>query len=118
MKYCPRCDQHEFASIIMTIYYMAMRTRPDLQVYCAFLASRIHECNTFDMKKVYHLLSYIKHTKYRSIILRSKGTRLHFSTDASVFSYSTLFESLHIFIQKTKGHKALTNAYISHLRTI
>ena len=79
----PRCNQNDFASIVMTIYYMAMRTRPDLQVYCAFLASRIHECNDFDMKKVHHLLSYIKYTKQRSIILRSKGTRLQFSMDAS-----------------------------------
>ena len=86
-----------------------MRTRPDLQVYCAFLASRIHECNTFDMKKVHHFLSFIKHTKYRSIILRSKGTILHFSMDASYNIHQNNNRS-HSGIQVTLGDATLPKA--------
>ena len=119
----PRCDQHSFASIVMTIYYMAMRTRPDLQVYCSFLATRIHNCNEQDLRKVNHLLSYILHTKERGITFRTRGTRLHFSMDASynIHQNNRSHSGLHVtlggdeFPQDGQGGPLLVLSHIQKL---
>ena len=78
-----RCDQHLFASRVMSLYYLAMRTRPDIQVYTSFLSSRIHNCTDIDFRKLYHLYAYLNSTKHLGITLRSRGTTLHFSMDAA-----------------------------------
>ena len=79
----PSCSMKEYASGVMTLYYLALRTRPDLLVYCAFMSSRIHDCRDDDMKKLRHLLGYLLKTRTRGIVLKCQGTRLHFAIDAS-----------------------------------
>jgi len=79
----PEIDQREFASAVMSIFYMAQRTRPDVLFPVTVLASRIHDCREFDRVKLNRLFRYIFATQNYGVILRPRGTTLMFSVDAS-----------------------------------
>jgi hypothetical protein len=43
----PRCNQRDFA-YLMSLYYVSMRTRPDILAHLTFLTSRISDCRESD----------------------------------------------------------------------
>jgi len=67
----------------MSLYYASMRTRPDILVHLTFLASRIQDCRDSDRVKLDRVIRYVLLTRTRGIVLRTRGTRLIFSIDAS-----------------------------------
>jgi Reverse transcriptase (RNA-dependent DNA polymerase) len=79
----PRIPQNNFASTVMSLYFMAQRVRPDLLFPVTFMTTRITACNETDEKKLIKLLRYLFATRTRGIVLRPTGTRLIFAIDAS-----------------------------------
>jgi hypothetical protein len=79
----PKVDAKKFASKVMSIYYLAARCRKDLLFHITVLAMRISDCNAADEKKVDKLLRYILATRTRGVVLRPRGTTLHFYVDAA-----------------------------------
>jgi len=78
-----KTDSKLFASKVMSVYYLAARTRPDLLFHITVMAMRITDCNENDEKKMHKLLRYILATKDRGVVLKPRGTTLHFYVDAA-----------------------------------
>jgi hypothetical protein len=83
----PPTSREKFASQVMTIFYMAMRTRPDVLVYAAILATRISDARVHDAEKLNRLARFIHATRYRGIVLRFRGNRVVLFVDASYNLY-------------------------------
>jgi hypothetical protein len=83
----PSFDQRKFASALMSIYYLAARTRKDILFPVTALATRTHCCTTRDMEKLDRIFRFLYATRGRGIVFRTKGTRLIFSCDASYAIY-------------------------------
>ena len=83
----PSYDQRAFASALMSIYYLAARTRKDLLFPVTALATRSHCCTVQDSEKLARIFKFLYATRGRGIVLRSRGTRLIFSCDASYAVY-------------------------------
>jgi len=83
----PSFDQRKFASALMSIYYLAARTRKDILFPVTALATRTHCCTTKDMEKLDRIFRFLFATRGRGIVLRTRGTRLIFSCDASYAIY-------------------------------
>ena len=84
----PSTDQRVFASVVMSVYYLAMRTRPDLLIYMTVLATRIKDARVSDMAKLQRVLAYLNRTRTLGIVLRIDGTVVQFSVDASYALHS------------------------------
>jgi hypothetical protein len=79
----PRYDSKKFASLVMAIYYMAARVRKDILFHVTVLACRISDCRDSDLKKLNKIMRYLYGTRERGIVLRCRGTTLHFHVDAA-----------------------------------
>jgi hypothetical protein len=79
----PPYDQRDYASRLMSLYYLAARVRKDILFPLTFLASRIHDCRVADAQKLDRVFRFVYATQSRGIVLRTRGTRLVFSIDAS-----------------------------------
>jgi hypothetical protein len=79
----PSVSPTEFASKVMSLYYLVSRVRPDLLFPVSFMATRISECNESDAKKVQRIFQYLFATRDRGIVLKPNGFRLVFAIDAS-----------------------------------
>jgi hypothetical protein len=79
----PKVDSKKFASGVMTIFYLALRVRKDILFAVTVLSTRIQDAREYDVKKLNKLFKYIYHTRERGIVLRTRGTRVHISIDAS-----------------------------------
>jgi hypothetical protein len=79
----PPYDQRDYASALMSLYYLAARVRKDILFPLTFLASRIHDCRLEDAQKLDRIFRFLYATQSRGIVLRTRGTRLVFSIDAS-----------------------------------
>jgi hypothetical protein len=79
----PSFDQRLFASGVMTLYYLGQRVRRDLLFPLTVLASRVHDCRHDDSRKLDRIFRFLFATRHRGLVLRSRGTQLVFSIDAS-----------------------------------
>jgi hypothetical protein len=79
----PISDYKLFLSILMCVYYLGSKTRPDLQAYVAFLATRSSDCRVQDQVKLDRVVQYLNFTRTRGIVLRIQGTTVIESDDAS-----------------------------------
>jgi len=79
----PRVDSKKFASGVMSIFYLALRVRKDILLAITVLSTRISDARQHDVKKLDKLFRFIFHTRKRGIVLRTRGTRVHLSIDAS-----------------------------------
>ena len=79
----PRVDSKRFASCVMTLFYLALRIRKDILFPITVLAMRIVDAREADLKKFTKLLRYLHETQHYVNVLRTRGTRLIFSIDAS-----------------------------------
>jgi hypothetical protein len=59
-----------FRSSVMTLYYLAKRTRPDILTAISYCATRISAPTAEDEKKLDRILSYLLFTKTQKMILR------------------------------------------------
>ena len=73
----------EFLSVIMSIAFLASRTRPDLLTAVAFLSSRTFYYDEQDKEKMKRLIKYMIATKDKVMRLSPKNIRIHVWTDAS-----------------------------------
>jgi Reverse transcriptase (RNA-dependent DNA polymerase) len=59
-----------FRSCVMTLYYLAKRTRPEILTAISYCATRISAPTVEDEKKLDRILSYLLFTKTKKMILR------------------------------------------------
>ena len=79
----PVSDYKVFLSVLMCVFYLGSKTRPDLQPYVAFLATRSADCRVQDQAKLDRVVHYLNFTRTRGIVLRIQGTTVIESDDAS-----------------------------------
>jgi hypothetical protein len=79
----PPYDQRKFASALMSIFYLAQRTRRDLLFPLIWLATRVQDARQQDADKLDRVFRFLFATRKRGLILRTRGTRLIFSVDAA-----------------------------------
>lgn len=70
-------------SVVMTIAYLAMRTRPDLLVFVSYLTTRIYHHDPKDEEKIKKLIGYIIHTREKVLTLASAEIKIVGLSDAS-----------------------------------
>jgi hypothetical protein len=94
----PRIDSKRFASGVMTVFYAALRVRKDVLFPITVLATRIVDAREDDLKKFTRVLRYLYETKDYVVVLRTRGTRLIFSVDASyaIHENSRSHSGLHV----------------------
>ena len=73
----------ELMSVVMTIAYLAMRTRPDLLTCVSYLTTRIYHHDPVDIAKIKTLIGYIIHTKDKVLTLASDEIKIYGFSDAS-----------------------------------
>jgi hypothetical protein len=78
-----KADPKQYASLVMAIYYLALRVRFDILFTINYLSTRMKDATAMEMKNAYRILKYINATKEAGLVLRPSGTRLHFYVDAS-----------------------------------
>jgi hypothetical protein len=79
----PKADYKQYASLVMAIYYLALRVRFDILFTINYLSTRMMDATSMEMKNAYRILKYLNATKEAGLVLRPSGTRLHFYVDAS-----------------------------------
>lgn len=73
-----------FHSTIMALYYVALRTRPDILKEISFLSTRCLNPTSIDYDHLKHLINYIRCNKKASIVFRhSESNQLIIQADAS-----------------------------------
>jgi hypothetical protein len=80
---CTPEEQKSYLSIVMTIMYLARLTRPDVLLETTYLASRSHEPNQGDMKKLQRVLRYLKGTPQKGIYISCNDLYLYCECDAA-----------------------------------
>ena len=93
-------EREKFHSVVAKILYLAKRTRPDVLLPIAFLASRVLVATTEDQEKLDRVLKYLNGTRELCI-------RLDARDPLSVFAYLDASHGVHA---DGKGH---TGVYIS-----
>jgi hypothetical protein len=79
----PKYDQRKYASALMSIFYLAQRTRRDLLFPLIWLATRVQDARQQDADKLERVFRFLFATRKRGLVLRTRGTRLVISIDAS-----------------------------------
>ena len=74
--------------IVMSIAYLAMRTRPDLLAFVSFFVSRIYHHDPEDKKRLLCLIGYIIKTKDKVLTLNSKKIEIVGLSDASYLNHA------------------------------
>jgi len=89
----PALDTKElarFRSIVMTLFYLAKRTRPDTLTAVAFLSRRTTVATQQDRGKLEHLLMYINGSRDRGILIKpGNSLQIYAYVDAA---YGTHFD--------------------------
>ena len=75
--------QLKFLSILMSIAFLAYRTRPDLLTVVSYLATRVLHNDPRDMEALIRLIGYIQYTKDKVLRLSPTGLKIFCWTDAS-----------------------------------
>jgi hypothetical protein len=63
-----------FHSTTAKLLYLAKRARPDILTAVTYLCTRVQGATVEDMQKLERVLGYLKHTKSRTLLLRTPGT--------------------------------------------
>jgi histone deacetylase 1/2 len=79
----PKVDSKSYASLVMALYYAALRVRPDILFAVNYLSTRTTVATAKDMKSAYRVLKYVNGTRNVGIVLKPSGLRPHFYIDAS-----------------------------------
>jgi hypothetical protein len=79
----PPTDITRYRSMVMSTFYLAKRTRPDLLVATSYLASRCAAPTEDDQRKLNRVLMYVNATKHLSLTLRPDSLDIHAYIDAS-----------------------------------
>ena len=80
-----------FHSIKAMMLYVIKRARPDIFLAVAFLTTRVWEPDVDDLRKLGHLIQYLKSTRYLLLVLRISNTvMLHWHVDASFATHQNM----------------------------
>jgi len=82
-KELSRKTREAFHSIVMEIFYVAKRVRPETLAVCSFLAGRVNAPTRDDLAKLQRLVSYLEFTKDMPFVMEPKGIYLEMYVDAS-----------------------------------
>lgn len=77
-----------FKSQVMSLLYLAKKTRPDILFSVSHLATRISEPTIIDMKKLERIKAYLNGTADLGIILNSNSLSIQCYSDASYATHS------------------------------
>jgi hypothetical protein len=72
-----------YMSIVMALYFVAARVRPDILFAVNYLSTRSSCCNNKDQSSAMHILQYLNGSLDAGLVLSPSGTRIHFYIDAS-----------------------------------
>ena len=65
--------QAEFHSLVMKLFYLAKRVRPDIMVALQFLTTRVLQPDFDDWKKLERCLKYLNGTRDLGIVMEATG---------------------------------------------
>jgi Reverse transcriptase (RNA-dependent DNA polymerase) len=82
-----KVDKMEYMSRVMSLLYLAKRTRPDILKDVTFLAGKNHDPTRSDWIKLNKLLAYVNYSKDRKLVLRPNGLVVCMYVDASYMSH-------------------------------
>jgi hypothetical protein len=71
-------DKQTFISCVMSLMYVAKRTRPDILKEVVYLATRCSEANESDMNKLLRVLKYLNGTKQYGIRFKKQSDRNYY----------------------------------------
>jgi hypothetical protein len=77
------CDVDEFLSGVMTLMYLALRTRPDILFAVAYLSTKVQKPTEHDWNKLIRIFRYINGTKDLQLRIFTASLQLHCWADAS-----------------------------------
>jgi hypothetical protein len=77
------CSPKKFMSLVMALYFVAARVRPDILFVVNHLSTRSQSCTNKDYADAFRVLKYLNKTKESNLYIKPGGTRLHFYVDAS-----------------------------------
>ena len=86
-----------YASKVMSIMYLAKRTRPDLLLAISYLSTKIQSPTAADFTKLQRIFKYINGTKDMGLTLSTQSYRLYCSIDAAY----------NIYKSESKGHSGI-----------
>ena len=66
----------DFLSKLHKLYYLGIRTRPDIMTACAYISTNSHDPREDDMKRVNKIYAYIKGTRDMKWIMDTKYNKL------------------------------------------
>ena len=78
-----RKSREAFHSIVMAIFYVAKRVKPETLTVCSFLAGRVKAPTRDDLAKLRRLVSYLESTKEMAFMMAPRGIYLEMYIDAS-----------------------------------
>ena len=78
-----RCDQKQYASMVMKLMYLGKRTRPDILLPVTYLATRITQCTMDDRDKLMRVFKYINKTRDYYLYLSPTSLEPYCMADAS-----------------------------------
>ena len=90
--------QLEFLSILMSIAFLAYRTRPDILAVVSYLSTRVLHKDPKDMEALIRLIGYIQLTSDKVMTLSPTGKLIHCWTDASYGNHVKKFGQSGILI--------------------
>lgn len=79
----PATDATYYRSMVMSVFYLAKRTRPDVLLPVAYLASRCAAPTVSDLQKVVRVLMYLNATQHLPLVLQPESLDIFVGIDAS-----------------------------------
>jgi hypothetical protein len=76
-------DMKLYASLVMKLMYIALRTRPDILFAVTYLASKAKRPTSSDLQRALRVVGYLRGTRDFGLTLSPNNTQLHASVDAS-----------------------------------
>lgn len=76
-------DRKEFHTIVAKLLYLANRTRPDIMLAIAYLATRVNFATIDDRRKLDRVMKYLNSTSEKALTLRGEGDKLETFIDAA-----------------------------------
>jgi len=83
-------NQKEYMSRVMTLLYLAKRTRPDILKEITFLSTKNHSPNECDWRKLDRVFEYLNYTKDRVLSLKVDNLEVVVYVDASYLTHDNM----------------------------
>jgi hypothetical protein len=83
-------DQKGFMSRVMTLLYVAKRTRPDILKEVTYLSSKNLKPNKYDWEKLIRVFEYLNYTKERVLTIKVDNLEVVVYVDASYLTHDNM----------------------------